>query len=84
MKGGFPASSCQTQDMEECDVSPSTPHTCVHQGSISLTRAIQCLGLQDVFVDDQSYHAGHGEAYAKYGVDAAVGAVVLVRPDQCK
>ncbi|KAF5521677.1 FAD-dependent monooxygenase terD [Colletotrichum aenigma] len=38
--------------------------------------------LQDVFVDDQSYHAGHGEAYAKYGVDAAVGAVVLVRPDQ--
>ncbi|KAH9238365.1 hypothetical protein K456DRAFT_1758802 [Colletotrichum gloeosporioides 23] len=38
--------------------------------------------LQDVFVDDQSYHAGHGEAYAKYGVDAAVGAMVLVRPDQ--
>ncbi|KAJ0370014.1 hypothetical protein COL26b_010218 [Colletotrichum chrysophilum] len=39
--------------------------------------------LQDVFVDDQSYHAGHGEAYAKYGVDAAVGTMVLVRPDQC-
>ncbi|KAJ0330094.1 hypothetical protein COL922a_012634 [Colletotrichum nupharicola] len=38
--------------------------------------------LQDVFVDDQSYHAGHGEAYAKYGVDAAVGTMVLVRPDQ--
>ncbi|KAF4811161.1 FAD-dependent monooxygenase terD [Colletotrichum siamense] len=38
--------------------------------------------LQDVFVDDQSYHAGHGEAYAKYGVDPAVGAVALVRPDQ--
>ncbi|KAK2778496.1 phenol 2-monooxygenase [Colletotrichum kahawae] len=38
--------------------------------------------LQDVFVDDQSYHSGHGEAYTKYGVDPAVGAVALVRPDQ--
>ncbi|KAK1676958.1 FAD binding domain-containing protein [Colletotrichum godetiae] len=43
---------------------------------------VKCL--QNVFVDDASYHAGHGEAYAKYGVNPEVGAMVLVRPDQCK
>ena len=35
-----------------------------------------------VFVDDESYHEGHGEAYKKYGVDAERGCVVIVRPDQ--
>lgn len=34
-----------------------------------------------VFVDGLSYHEGHGEAYAKYGVDRQEGAVVVVRPD---
>lgn len=34
-----------------------------------------------IFVDGMSYHEGHGEAYAKYGVDKQVGAVVVVRPD---
>ncbi|KAK1704330.1 FAD binding domain-containing protein [Colletotrichum lupini] len=43
---------------------------------------VKCL--QNVFVDDVSYHAGHGEAYVKYGIDPEVGAMVLVRPDQCK
>ncbi|WYZ40920.1 hypothetical protein EsH8_IV_001261 [Colletotrichum jinshuiense] len=38
--------------------------------------------LQNVFIDDESYHAGHGQAYVKYGVDPEVGAMVLVRPDQ--
>ncbi|OHE98311.1 FAD binding domain-containing protein [Colletotrichum orchidophilum] len=38
--------------------------------------------LRNVLVDDASYHAGHGEAYAKYGVDPEIGAMVLVRPDQ--
>ncbi|KAJ0159798.1 3-hydroxybenzoate 4-monooxygenase [Colletotrichum tanaceti] len=37
---------------------------------------------QNIFVDDESYHAGHGEAYAKYGIDPDAGAMVLVRPDQ--
>ncbi|OHW90150.1 FAD binding domain-containing protein [Colletotrichum incanum] len=41
---------------------------------------VKCL--QNIFVDDISYHAGHGEAYAKYGVDPEVGAMILVRPDQ--
>ena len=35
-----------------------------------------------VFVDDWSYHQGHGRAYEKYGVDAERGCVVVVRPDQ--
>ena len=34
-----------------------------------------------VFVDNPSYHEGDGEAYKKYGIDKAKGAVVLVRPD---
>lgn len=35
-----------------------------------------------IFVDDQSYHEGHGEAYMKYGVNMETGCVVIVRPDQ--
>lgn len=35
-----------------------------------------------IFVDDQSYHEGHGHAYEGYGVDAERGCMVLCRPDQ--
>lgn len=35
-----------------------------------------------VFVDDMSYHEGHGEAYKNYGVDGEIGCVVITRPDQ--
>lgn len=35
-----------------------------------------------VFVDDQSYHEGHGQAYANYGIDPVRGASIIVRPDQ--
>ena len=35
-----------------------------------------------VFVDDISYHEGHGEAYKNYGVDKENGCVVIARPDQ--
>ena len=35
-----------------------------------------------VFVDDESYHDGHGQAYKNYGVDKEVGRVVIIRPDQ--
>lgn len=35
-----------------------------------------------VFVDDDSYHEGHGRAYENYGVDPAVGCMVVLRPDQ--
>ncbi|KAI3318919.1 FAD binding domain-containing protein [Xylariaceae sp. AK1471] len=34
-----------------------------------------------VFVDEESYHDGHGRAYEGYGVDPDRGALVIVRPD---
>ena len=37
---------------------------------------------EKVFVDDVSYHEGHGEAYKNYGVDKEAGCVVIARPDQ--
>ena len=35
-----------------------------------------------VFVDDQSYHEGFGDAYKNYGVDPQEGCMVIIRPDQ--
>jgi phenol 2-monooxygenase len=35
-----------------------------------------------VFVDDESYHEGHGKAYENYGIDPRRGASVIIRPDQ--
>lgn len=35
-----------------------------------------------IFVDEESYHEGHGKAYDGYGVDKVKGCVVVVRPDQ--
>ena len=35
-----------------------------------------------VFVDDESYHEGHGEAYKKWGIEKEMGCVVILRPDQ--
>lgn len=35
-----------------------------------------------IFADDESYHHGHGHAYANYGVDPDKGRSVLIRPDQ--
>lgn len=37
---------------------------------------------EKVFVDDVSYHEGHGEAYKNFGVDKESGCVVIARPDQ--
>lgn len=37
---------------------------------------------EKVFVDDVSYHQGHGQAYQNYGVDQEKGCVVVIRPDQ--
>ena len=36
---------------------------------------------EKVFVDDWSYHQGHGKAYEKWGVDPERGCVVVLRPD---
>ncbi|PQE31204.1 phenol 2-monooxygenase protein [Rutstroemia sp. NJR-2017a WRK4] len=35
-----------------------------------------------VYVDDISYHEGHGRAYENYGVDKKEGCLVVLRPDQ--
>ena len=35
-----------------------------------------------IFVDDESYHEGHGNAYQRYGIDPARGCAIIVRPDQ--
>lgn len=35
-----------------------------------------------VYVDDISYHEGHGMAYEGYGVDKERGCAVILRPDQ--
>lgn len=35
-----------------------------------------------IFVDAESYHEGHGKAYEFYGVDPGEGCVVILRPDQ--
>ncbi|KAL9112308.1 MAG: hypothetical protein Q9227_003426 [Pyrenula ochraceoflavens] len=35
-----------------------------------------------IFVDDESYHEGHGQAYENYGVDPQTGCTIILRPDQ--
>lgn len=35
-----------------------------------------------IYVDDESYHEGFGDAYGTYGVNKQRGCVVAVRPDQ--
>ncbi|KAI9710281.1 MAG: hypothetical protein M1820_002775 [Bogoriella megaspora] len=35
-----------------------------------------------VFVDDESYHEGHGHAYEQYGINEATGCFIILRPDQ--
>lgn len=42
------------------------------------------LDVHKVYIDDEHYNSGYGHAYEKYGVDPKVGAVVIVRPDQCE
>ncbi|KAK7432212.1 hypothetical protein QQZ08_001157 [Neonectria magnoliae] len=35
-----------------------------------------------IFVDDQSYHEGHGHLYETFGISRDEGCVVILRPDQ--
>ena len=51
-----------------------------HQASLLITH----LDLQKVYIDDESYHSGHGRAYDFYGINPDRGAVIIVRPDNCK
>ncbi|GAB1212779.1 hypothetical protein ATERTT37_001926 [Aspergillus terreus] len=38
--------------------------------------------LHKIYIDDETYHNGHGHAYDFYGIDPERGAVAIVRPDQ--
>lgn len=61
-----------------------TPQYPTHLFFLLLTTSTD---LHKTYIDDEHYNSGHGHAYEKYGVDpkvGAVGAVVVVRPDQCK
>lgn len=40
--------------------------------------------LHKMYYDDESYNKGHGHAYEFLGVKPDEGAIVIVRPDQCK
>jgi hypothetical protein len=42
------------------------------------------LDLHKIYYDDESYNHGHGHAYEYLGIDPVQGAIVIVRPDQCK
>ena len=35
-----------------------------------------------IFVDDQSYHEGHGHIYRNLGIDPGRGCAIVIRPDQ--
>jgi phenol 2-monooxygenase len=40
--------------------------------------------LHKIYYDDNSYNDGHGHAYEYLGIDPTQGALIIVRPDQCK
>lgn len=48
--------------------------------SLLMTR----LDLHKIYIDDESYHSGHGHAYEFYGVHPEKGAIAIIRPDNCK
>jgi phenol 2-monooxygenase len=35
-----------------------------------------------IFVDDESYHEGHGQIYQNFGIDPKEGCAIVIRPDQ--
>ncbi|KAL3461616.1 thioredoxin-like protein [Aspergillus heterothallicus] len=37
---------------------------------------------ENVFVDDLSYHEGHGKLYETFGIDPEKGCLIVLRPDQ--
>ena len=45
---------------------------------------MKSLDLHKIYIDDESYHSGHGHAYEFYGVNPKNGATAIVRPDGCK
>jgi phenol 2-monooxygenase len=66
-----------------------TPHKDVQAESLSWPTVLvpeqkpyNVKAVDTLYSDEESWHDGHGHAYEGYGIDPAVGAVVLVRPDQ--
>jgi phenol 2-monooxygenase len=45
---------------------------------------LEYLDLHKIYYDDESYNDGHGHAYEYLGIDPAQGALIIVRPDQCR
>ncbi|SPO30930.1 probable phenol 2-monooxygenase [Ustilago trichophora] len=39
------------------------------------------IDYHKIFVDDETYHQGHGHAYEKYGLGSDRGTLVVIRPD---
>lgn len=37
---------------------------------------------EKIYVDDQSYHEGHGQLYETFGISREEGCAVILRPDQ--
>ncbi len=48
--------------------------------SLLMTR----LDLHKIYIDDESYHGGHGHAYDFYGVHPEKDTIAIIRPDNCK
>lgn len=44
----------------------------------------QITDLLKTLIDDKAYDLSYGDSYKTYGIDVNEGAVVIVRPDQCK
>jgi phenol 2-monooxygenase len=57
------------------------PHTTKHHRKTADGRYNTSQDYHKVFVDDTTYHQGHGRAYEKYGVATQYGTLVLIRPD---
>ncbi|TVY84497.1 FAD-dependent monooxygenase terD [Lachnellula suecica] len=49
---------------------------------LPVTGKWQMRDIHKTYVDDESYHSGHGHAYDFYGIDPEKGALAIVRPDQ--
>lgn len=47
------------------------------------TLSLMHADLHKMYYDDESYNKGHGHAYDFLGIGPE-GAIVIVRPDQCK
>ncbi|CDU22252.1 probable phenol 2-monooxygenase [Sporisorium scitamineum] len=72
-----PRSQKELQDYHE-SLRPSTTrhHRRTVEGSYNVSP-----DYHKIFVDDETYHKGHGQAYEKYGVRKDRGTLVVIRPD---